>query len=161
MGMRLLMLGSMMGAGLLAVGCGQGSSDALSQHVTNALEMALTLGEADDCARLFTDDAEIIPEDEPIISGRKAIEAFCNNSVAAELSFDTDRTMSLRRGDLAIEQGTYRVRNVRRGMYVENGQYMHVWRMINGEWKIYRSLFNTEVSQATQTTLSESDPTAE
>ncbi len=36
--------------------------------------------------------------------------------------------MSLIRNDIAIEQGHYRVRDVRRGSDVEEGKYLHVWR---------------------------------
>ena len=47
-----------------------------------------------------------------------------------KVAYDTDTEMTLVRGDLAVEQGRYRVRNVRRGSDVEEGKYLHVWRRV-------------------------------
>jgi hypothetical protein len=29
---------------------------------------------------------------------------------------------------------------------VEEGKYIHVWRKVNGEWKIFRLIYNTDVA---------------
>ncbi len=50
--------------------------------------------------------------------------------------------MSVVSGDVAMEQGTYRVRNVIQGVDVEYGDYLNVWRKTSGQWKAFRSMYN-------------------
>jgi ketosteroid isomerase-like protein len=145
----------------LCGGCGSGIDEApLTEEVATSLEVALTSNQPERCAELFTEDAQIIPEDEPMVEGTEAIVAFCHNVTSPELTYHTTRTLSLRRGDLAIEQGTYRVRNVQQGKDVEDGQYLAVWKQVDGTWKIYRSFFNTVVARSagTTTTIAPEEP---
>jgi uncharacterized protein (TIGR02246 family) len=143
----------------LAGGCGPGSAESpLPDEVATSLETALTRNQPERCAEIFAPDAEIVPEDQPPVQGTEAIVAFCRELAAPELSFDTTRLLTLRRGDLAIEQGTYSVRNVREGTEVEYGQFLAVWKREGGEWRIYRSIYNTEAAPIGQTTVSEAEP---
>ncbi len=119
----------------------------LPDEVTSALENAYTRGDVAGCVAVYTDDAEIIAPDAPAIRGKQAIEAFYKDQVARDISFDTDSTLSLVQGDLAIEQGTYRVRNVRIGENVEYGEYLNVWRRSAGRWHAYRSMYNVMMSR--------------
>ncbi len=48
------------------------------------------------------------------------------NQMTPVVSFNTEADMSMIRDDIAIEQGHYRVRDVRRGSDVEEGKYLHV-----------------------------------
>ena len=114
----------------------------LPDDVTSALENAYTRGDVAGCVALYTDDAEIMAPDTPAIRGKQAIEAFFKDQVARDISFDTDSTLSVVRGDLAAEQGTYRVRNVRIGENVEYGEYLNVWRRTGGQWRVFRSMYN-------------------
>lgn len=154
---------AVLGAALaLAGGCGSGGPDApLPTEVTSALETALTRDDPERCADIFTPDAEIVPEDQPPVAGTAAIVAFCRDLAAPELSFDTTRLITLRRGDLAVEQGTYRVRNVREGADVEHGHYMAAWKRIDGQWRIFRSLYNTTETRRAQTTVTPDGPSPE
>ncbi len=146
----------------LTAGCGPGIDETpLPKEVATALEMALTRNEPERCGQIFTEDAQIIPEDEPMVEGTAAIVAFCRNVAAPELVYDTTRTLSLRRGNLAVEQGTYRVRNVRQGADVESGQYLAIWKRVDGQWRIFRSIFNTEVARPAATTIEPQDPPLE
>jgi ketosteroid isomerase-like protein len=69
------------------------------------------------------------------------------------MTYDTDTEMSIVRGDLAVEQGRYVVRNVRRGSDVEAGKYVHVWRRVNNDWKLYRMIYNTDVEPRTEVSI--------
>jgi hypothetical protein len=46
-------------------------------------------------------------------------------------------------GDLAYNEGTYQVRDVRRGENLDGGKYITIFKRVNGTWKIYRSIFNS------------------
>jgi len=129
-------------AGVALTSCMPGER-ALPAAVTTAMETAFNRSDVAACAALYTDDAEIISEDAPVVRGKKAIEAYFRDQVQRDISFDTDTTVNVVSGDLAFEQGTYRVRDVRRGVDVEYGEFLNVWKRVDGQWKNYRSMFNT------------------
>jgi uncharacterized protein (TIGR02246 family) len=137
-------------------GCTPGDR-ALPNDVVTAMETAFNRSDIKACADLYADDAEIIAEDAPVVRGRTAILAFFRDQVARDISFDTDTTVSMVSGDLAFEQGTYRVRDVRRGVDVEYGEFLNVWKRMDGEWKNYRSMFNTTQSARADVTFSPDD----
>jgi ketosteroid isomerase-like protein len=114
----------------------------LPNEVTNALASAFTRGDPVACAALYTEDAAILAEDAEVVRGKAAIAAFFKDQVARDILFSTDSSVSLVRGDLAMDQGTYRVRDTRRGVDVEFGQYLNVWRRVDGNWRVYRSMYN-------------------
>src|SRR6185369_11410634 len=109
-------------AALLLAGCATHDNDVqLPGEVTNALEMAFNKGDIQACADLYTDDAEIISDHNQSFTGRKAINEFFKQQVSTDLLFDTDSKISVVSGNVAMEQGTYKVRNVQTGVDVEFG----------------------------------------
>jgi ketosteroid isomerase-like protein len=133
------------------LGCS--GSDTLPADVTGALEQAYTRRDLDATVALFADDAEILPQHGPAIRGRQEIEAYFRDQITPKMVYDTDTEMTLVRGDLGVEQGRYRVRNVRRGSDVEEGKYVHVWRRQNNDWKLYRIIYNTDVEPRTEVSI--------
>jgi ketosteroid isomerase-like protein len=123
-------------------GC-TGGDQTLPDDVTSALETAFNRGDVAACAALYSDDAEIISEDAPVVRGKKGIEEFFSGQMDRKISFDTDSTLSIVSGDLAVEQGTYRVRDVERGADVEYGEFLNIWRKRHGQWRNFRSMYNT------------------
>jgi ketosteroid isomerase-like protein len=133
------------------LGCSR--TDTLPADVTGELEQAVTRHDIAACVALFTDDAQILPQHGPAIRGREEIQAYFNDSMNPRVTYDTDTEMSIVRGDLAVEQGRYRVRNVRRGSDVEEGKYVHVWRREGTDWKLYRMIYNTDVEPRTEVSI--------
>jgi len=133
------------------LGCSQ--SGTLPAAVTGAWEQAFTRHDLPACVALFTDDAQILPQHGPAVSGHKEIEAFLKDSMNQRVTYDTDTQMSIVRGDLAVEQGRYVVRNIRRGLDVEEGKYLHVWRRVGNDWKLYRMIYNTDVEPRTEVSV--------
>ena len=133
------------------LGCSR--ADTLPADVTGALEQAFTRHDIAACVALFTDDAQILPQHGPPIRGRQEIQAYFDDSMNPRVTYDTDTEMSIVRGDLAVEQGRYRVRNVRRGSDVEEGKYVHVWRREGNDWKLYRMIYNTDVEPRTEVSI--------
>src|SRR5690606_10555058 len=115
----------------------------LPDSVINAFEQACNTEELDGCVAMFTEDAQILPEEGPVVTGHEAIGRFLRDQMTPVISYNTETDMSLVRGDIAIEQGHYRIRDVRRGANVEEGKYLHVWRNVDGDWKLYRMIYNT------------------
>jgi ketosteroid isomerase-like protein len=133
------------------LGCSR--SDTLPAEVTGALEQAFTRHDLAACVALFTDDAQILPQHGPAVSGRQGIEQYFKDSMTPVATYDTDTDMTLVSGDLAVEQGRYRVRNIRRGLDVEEGKYLHVWRRQDNDWKLYRIIYNTDVEPRTEVSV--------
>ena len=134
----------------LIAACGRST---LPRDTVQAFESAFNRDDVDGCLALFTDDAQILPEHGPVVSGKADIGQFLREQMTPTISFNTEADLSLVRGDMAIEQGHYRVRNVRRGSDIEEGKYLHVWRNQGGNWKIYRIMYNTDVAPSTEVSV--------
>ena len=133
------------------LGCSR--TDTLPADVTGALEQAITRHDLAASVALFADDAQILPQHGPAVRGRQEIEAYLNDWTTPKVTYDTDTELTLVRGDLGVEQGRYRIRNVRRGSDVEDGKYLHVWRRIGNDWKLYRIIYNTDVAPRTEVSI--------
>jgi uncharacterized protein (TIGR02246 family) len=120
--------------------------NALPEGLTSRFEIAFTKHDLEGCLAIFSDDAQILPEHGSVVSGREAIIDFLKNTMTPVVSFNTDTDLLMVRDDIAVEQGHYTVRNIRRGENIEMGKYMHIWRKEHGEWKLYRVIFNTDVA---------------
>ena len=129
------------------LGCSR--TETLPADVTGALEQAISRHDLAASVALFSDDAQILPQHGPAVRGRQEIEAYLNDWTTPKVTYDTDTELTLVRGDLGVEQGRYRIRNVRRGSDVEDGKYLHVWRRVGNDWKLYRIIYNTDVAPRT------------
>jgi ketosteroid isomerase-like protein len=134
-------------AGVDLFGCAQ-EDDRLPSAVTTAAARDFNQGDALRTAANYADDAQILPPRSPVIAGKPAIAAFFQANIDKYISFGNDTKWSVVRGDIAIEQGVYTVRNVRVGQDVEAGKYIRIWKKINGTWKLYRDMFSPDSSSA-------------
>lgn len=137
----------------VAATCGCTRTTTLPGDVTSALEQAITNHDLKASVAVFADDAQILPQHGPAVRGRQEIEAYLQDTITPNAQYDTDTEMTLVSGDLAIEQGRYRIRNVRRGSDVEEGKYLHVWRRVGTDWKLYRMIYNTDVEPRTEVSV--------
>lgn len=137
--------------------CSSPRQETLSSEVTDSVEKAVNSGDVKACAARFTDDAEVLQEDAAVVRGKQAIVEFCTAQIHPELSLDIVSTMSIVSGDLAVEQGTYRFRNVKIGVNVEFGEYLNVWRRQGKQWRIFRSMFDRTETLPTEVSVSEPD----
>lgn len=138
-----------------ALGCSR--SGKLPAETTGAFEQAFTRHDLPAVLELFTDDAEILRQHGPTVSGREEIEQYFKDSMTPRVAFDTETEMTLVNGDLGVEQGRYRVRDLRRGADVEEGKYLHVWRRGGGGWKLHRVIYNTDVEPRTEVAVMPAD----
>lgn len=124
-------------------GCAK-PDDRLPQSVTNDVMRDFNEGDALRTAGHYADNAQILPPGHPVIDGKPAIAAYFQANIDKYISFGTDTKWSLVRGDIAIEQGVYNIRNVRVGEDVEAGKYIRIWRQVNGSWKLYRDMYSPD-----------------
>lgn len=145
--------GTMLALSVTLGGCS--SNEALPKSVVQSFERAFNADDLDACLALFDDDAQILPERGPIVSGRDGIEQYLKDQMTPVVSFNTEADMSMVRNDIAIEQGQFRVRDVRRGSDIEEGKYLHVWRNRGAGWKLYRIMYNTDVVPDTEVSVAQ------
>lgn len=129
-------------------GCGASPDTQLPSTVTTAVSRDFNLGDAAGTAAHYAEDAQILPPRHPAIEGKPAIAAFFQANMDKYISFGNDTSWSLVKGNMAIEQGVYTVRNVRVGENVEGGKYIRIWKQINGDWKLYRDMFSPDSGQS-------------
>jgi len=139
-------------------GCAKGDEQ-LPQAVTTAVTRDFNQGDAVRTAEHYADDAQILPPRRPVIEGRPAIVAFFKANIDKYIGYGNDTTWSVIRGDMAVEQGVYNVRNVRVGQNVEAGKYIRIWKNVNGTWKLYRDMFSPDAELAGAVSVSPEEAT--
>lgn len=133
---------ALMGSADLA-GCAN-TDEQLPAVVTSEVSRDFNAGDAQRTAANYTSDAQILAPRHPVIEGSAAIAAFFKANIDRYIGLGNDTTWSLVRGDMAIEQGVYNIRNVRVGENVEAGKYIRIWKKVGGTWKLYRDMFSSD-----------------
>lgn len=106
------------------------------------LGAALTAKDFDAAARLYTEDAALLPPNAPVIRGRAAIGVFWRDAAAAlglvSASLKTEEvTVS---GDMAVEVGSAAL-TLATG--VAHVKFMVAWRRDgDGVWRLHRDIWN-------------------
>jgi ketosteroid isomerase-like protein len=114
---RTVLAGTLLALAVSLNGCGR--SEALPKSVVQSFEQAFNADNLEGCLALFDDEAQILPERGPAVSGRDGIADYLKNQMTPVVSFNTEADMTMIRNDIAIEQGHFRVRDVRRGSDIE------------------------------------------
>jgi ketosteroid isomerase-like protein len=107
-----------------------------------AFEAAHLRGDAAALAAQYTEGAQLLWEDRPIISGRKNIEAEWAKDMGGPGRKAKLTTLEVEQsGDLAYETGKFLV-TAPDGKIVYDGKYICIWKRENGRWKIHRDMGN-------------------
>ncbi len=105
-------------------------------------ESAHVRGDAAALAAQYTEGAQLLWEDRPIISGRKNIEAEWARDMGGPGRKAKLTTLEVEQaGDLAYEVGKFLV-TAPDGKVVYDGKYICIWKREKGEWKIHRDIGN-------------------
>jgi ketosteroid isomerase-like protein len=111
-----------------------------------AFEQAFYRGDADTISRMYTEDAELLISEAPIISGREAIADVWKTIVGSggnTVRVDTGEVQE--GGHWAFEVGAFTT-CAPDGNVLNAGKYIVIWkRQPTGGWKIHRDIFNSDV----------------
>ena len=110
-------------------------------------EQAFARGDAGAIADLYTEDAMLLPAGSDFVKGREAIRQYWQSAMDAGIR-------SVRLTILEIEDyaetapptGEYTLSSGD-GQPKDNGKYMVVWKQQGHDWKMYRDIWTTSVSQ--------------
>jgi ketosteroid isomerase-like protein len=134
---------------------GQGKTNPTLDKVTSELVAAFNAEDPAGAARLYAEDAILMPANMPMVSGRTAIENHFKKEFAA-----TDMTLQLKPIESTIDGshgfgiGTSTF-TPKRGApqaatgagTVETGKYVLVFKRVGTEWKIAYDIFNGDMSR--------------
>jgi len=110
--------------------------------------------DADAMAKLYAEDALLMPPGAPAVTGRPAIKAFLGADAAKSksdgMSLKNDKiTGAFVSGDTGWISGTYTVTDAS-GKTIDSGSYLSVHRKTNGAWLYVRDIWNSDRPPAPQ-----------
>ena len=104
---------------------------------------AFRAGDATGVAACYTRDAQLLPANSDVVSGREAIAEFWRGAMSAGIaSVRLDTTEVDGQGDLAVEVGRYALGGAD-GATLDRGKYMVLWRREGGALKLHRDIWTT------------------
>lgn len=106
---------------------------------------AMKKQDAEGVAALYAEDALLLAPNAPAIQGREGARNFFASAMNAgikEVKLYTEEVDG--DGQFAIERGTYEM-YADGNTVADKGKYIVHWKNINGEWKFYRDMFNSDM----------------
>ncbi len=136
---------------LLIVGCAAHQQDTTDEaragiEATNAQFMeAFIQSDAAGVAACYTEDAQLMPPNGEIVSGREAVQeamqGFLNAGVK-EIRLETTEVEG--HGDTAHEVGRYTLMGEDE-QTMDEGKYIVIWKKVGDEWKVHRDFANSNL----------------
>lgn len=106
---------------------------------------AYNRGDAPGLAALYTRDGQIMPPNTELVAGPPALESlFRSFWDAGDTVIKLETVETEGSGDIAYEVGSYTLSG-RAGRVNDRGKYIVVWKKVDGQWKLYRDIFNSNM----------------
>ena len=96
----------------------------------------------DSLATLYTAGGQLMAPNAPAASGENLISAFEGMAGMGVGSVDLQTSEVEAAEEFAYEVGTYSLRG-EDGSEIDDGKYIVIWRVEDGEWKLHRDIFNS------------------
>ena len=133
-------------------GHGQQTTDPALNALADSFAQAFNAKNAAKVASYYAEDATLMPPDQPMVTGRRNIEAYYARGFQQDVAdFRLFPLESAIAGAQAFEAGRSRltVRRADRSRFgpdpiAENGKYVVIYKRVNGEWKIAFDIFNDD-----------------
>ena len=122
-----------------------GSAEDAVKARSHAWVQAFNAGDAKALAQLYTSDGKLLPPNSDVVQGRESIEMYFvlfMRGIKGELKIQE----VLVQRDLAYVLGTFNIVN-EQGNLEDRGKYMEIWKRVNGQWELYRDIWNTSIPQ--------------
>ena len=122
-----------------------GKTRAGIEAANQALIAALARGDAAAVAAAYTPEAQMFPANSDVVSGRAAIEKLWQEWITAGIRNLTLEAVEVEGfGDTAIEVGKYAMPG-NDGKLLDEGKYVVIWKRHQGDWKLHRDIWTTNV----------------
>jgi uncharacterized protein (TIGR02246 family) len=106
---------------------------------------AVARGDAAGLAALYSPHGQVMPAGSDPIRGTEAIQKFFQGAMDSGIAAISLKTIDVfGHGPTATEVGEYEMRD-KAGKVLDHGKYIVVWRQVDGQWKLHRDMFSTNV----------------
>jgi ketosteroid isomerase-like protein len=103
-------------------------------------------GNSEAIGNQYADDAIVYPPGEKPVVGRVAITAYWAGALAFSTNGKLESVEADNDGSIGYEVGNYTTEDST-GARIDNGNYLTVWKYVDGSWKIYRDTWSTNLPQ--------------
>ncbi len=116
------------------------------QELNDVFESLFIRTDAEGLADLYTKDGMVLTTSRDIIQGRKNIRQFWQGIFNMGIKQAKLEIIELEHLlDTANEVGKYTLHG-EGGRLVEQGTYMVIWKQEDGQWKLHRNMFNSNIA---------------
>lgn len=124
--------------------------DAVRQEINSANQQfgqAFVKGDSATMIGLYHTQARIYPPNMAMLNNRTDMGRMIAGVPASGIqNMQLTTTDVIGSGDLVVETGTFEMRDATKT--VDRGKYIAVWKLENGRWRIYRDIWNSDMSMA-------------
>jgi uncharacterized protein (TIGR02246 family) len=100
-------------------------------------------GDAAAVAGLYTEDAQVLPPNGDVVTGRAAVQSFWKGVMDAGVKGAKLTTVELMpSGNTAYEVGRYELTGAD-GKTLDRGKYVVIWKRDGSQWRLHRDIWNT------------------
>ena len=121
------------------------AAKATIQEKTNRFTEAHIIKDTAYLNNIFTHDARVFPPNSEIVIAKKDISQLNTDWVNYGIyEFIEETTLFYGNQDYVIDEGSYYLRYGEENT-IDEGKYINIWKNVNGEWKIYSNIWNTNL----------------
>jgi ketosteroid isomerase-like protein len=94
----------------------------------------------------YCKDAQVLSPNMPVVAGRDSIvKFFQGDGSGTEVKMELPVGNVYGNEDLVVEEGTYNFPDGKGGNY-DKGKFIALWKQEDGKWKLYREIWNSDLS---------------
>ena len=146
-------------ASIWITNCSQPPKDVTSE-IVEANEVFADLFNAhkgEDIGKLYTENGRLFPSNSPVIEGQEAIGQFWNAVFGMGIDNATLTTVHVESFEsTAIEEGAYKLFDANSNQ-LDEGKYIIIWKNIDGQWRLDRDIFSSNIPLPIQAAAEEEE----
>lgn len=126
------------------------SSDVRAEirSANDQFEQMFAQGNSVGMTSLYTLEGMLLPTGSGMVQGREAIGKFWQMVMDMGVKGAKLETVEVdQQGETAIELGQYLLSG-EGGQRIDQGKYIVIWKMIDGQWKLHKDIWNTSLSNS-------------
>lgn len=116
-------------------------------EVNQKMMEAVTKGDSSAFASLYHSQAIVMPANDEAVSGTEKITSSVGGLIRTGMLLKLTTSSVWGDADLVVEEGGYEMTD-KSGTHIDHGKYIVLWKEENGQWKLYRDIWNSSMPMA-------------
>jgi uncharacterized protein (TIGR02246 family) len=113
--------------------------------MNDAFMAAFKRADAAGLAALYTEDGQVLPPNADFVTGKQAIQSFWQAIFDMGIKEAKMEILEVeKQGDRVIEVSKFKLLGAD-GKVLDQGKYIVIWKQVQGQWKLYRDIFNSSM----------------